>query len=220
MLEGRVLGIAERREREKEQRRSDIVDAAEEVIFSRGIAQATMDDVAERAELSKGTLYLYFKSKEDLYLAIVLRGIAMLQRMLVEASDSKAKGVEKIEAIGRAYFDFCKTHPDYFNAMLYFESCGADACEESSYGVECMSQSAETFAICATAIQAGIEDGTIRAGLDPLKTALTLYGLSTGLLQVVSLKGRMIQENHNVNPDDLVETFFELINRSIRVASD
>jgi AcrR family transcriptional regulator len=214
------LGIAERRERERERRRSDIIDAAEEVFFSKGVAQATMDDVADRAELSKGTLYLYFGSKEDLYLAIVLRGIAILQRMFGEACESKATGVEKIEAIGRAYFDFCKAHPDYFNAMLYFESCGADVCMESSYGVECMNQSEETFAICAAAIEVGIEDGTIRPDLDPLKTALTLYGLSTGLLQVVALKGRMIKENHRVNPDDLVETFFELIDRSLRVASD
>jgi AcrR family transcriptional regulator len=214
------LGIAERREREKEQRRSDIIDAAETAFFSKGVTQATMDEVAQTAELSKGTLYLYFKNKEDLYLAIVLRGISVLQRMFVDASDAGATGMDKVEAIGRAYFDFYKTHPDYFNAMLYFESCTADACEESGYGVECMSQSDQTFAICASAIQAGIDDGTVRADLDPMKTALTLYGLSTGLLQVVSLKGKLIQETYQLNPEELVETFFKLIDGSLRVAGE
>ena len=60
------MGIAERKEREKEHRRNTILDAAEEVFFSKGINLATMDEVAERAELSKGTLYLYFKNKEEL----------------------------------------------------------------------------------------------------------------------------------------------------------
>ncbi|MCK5408322.1 MAG: helix-turn-helix transcriptional regulator, partial [Candidatus Krumholzibacteria bacterium] len=60
------MGIAERREREKEQRRIDIIDAAERVFFSKGWQAATMDDVAEAVELSKATLYLYFKNKEEL----------------------------------------------------------------------------------------------------------------------------------------------------------
>jgi AcrR family transcriptional regulator len=214
------VGIAERREREKERRRSDIIDAAEDVFFSKSVALATMDDIAETAELSKGTLYLYFKSKEDLYLAIVLRGISILQQMLADASDSHRGGREKIKAIGRAYFDFYKTHPDYFHAMLYFEACYAESCEGSNYGAECMVQSAKTFEICARALQVGIDDGTVRADLDPMKTALTLYGLSTGLLQVVSLKGKMIQENHQLDPDELIETFFTLIDTSLRAPDE
>ena len=59
------MGIAERKEREKLQRRKDIIDAAEKVFFYRGFESATMDEIAEKVELSKGTLYLYFKSKEE-----------------------------------------------------------------------------------------------------------------------------------------------------------
>ena len=61
------MGITERKEREKLQRREDILNAAERVFFSKGHKNSTMDDVAEEAELSKGTLYLYFKSKEGFY---------------------------------------------------------------------------------------------------------------------------------------------------------
>ena len=210
------MGIAERREREKEQRRSDIVDAAERTFFSKGIAIATMDDVAEAAELSKGTLYLYFRNKEDLYLAIILRAISVLQERFASAANSQTKGLEKIEAIGRAYFSFYKDHPDYYNAMLFFESYIVDPDTDPGYGVECANQSNKTFAICAAAVQAGIDDGTIRADVDPMKTALTLYGLSTGLLQIISIKGRMIEQNHGLNPEDLVDTFFDLIYKSLR----
>ena len=65
------MGIAERKERERQQRREEIIKAAEEIFFSRGTESATMDEVAERAELSKGTLYLYFKSKEDFGLELI-----------------------------------------------------------------------------------------------------------------------------------------------------
>ena len=53
---GDVLGVAERKEREKERRREDIVNAAAKVFFNKGVDHATMDDVAEAAELSKATL--------------------------------------------------------------------------------------------------------------------------------------------------------------------
>ena len=75
------MGIAERREREKQRRRNDILDAAEHVFFEKGLKSATMDEVAEEAELSKGTLYLYFKSKEDLYLGITERALTVLKQM-------------------------------------------------------------------------------------------------------------------------------------------
>lgn len=210
------MGIAERRQREREQRRSAIIDAAERTFFSKGIANATMDDVAEVAELSKGTLYLYFKNKEDLYLAIILRAIAVLQDRLGKAAESKRTGIDQIEAIGRAYFSFYQEHPDYFNAMLFFESYHVNPDTDVGYGVECTQRSRQTFSICAAAVQTGIDDGTIRPDVDPMKTALTLYGLSTGLVQIISMKGRMIEEDHGLNPEELVETFFDLIDKSLR----
>ena len=59
------MGVAERRQREKEERRSCIVAAAEAVFLEKGLDVATMDEIAARAEVSKGTLYLYFKEKTN-----------------------------------------------------------------------------------------------------------------------------------------------------------
>ncbi|MEE9270321.1 MAG: TetR/AcrR family transcriptional regulator [Candidatus Krumholzibacteria bacterium] len=208
------MGIPERREREKERRRVDIIDAAEKVFFSKGIGQATMHDVAEAAELSKGTLYLYFKNKEDLYLAIILRGMAILQAGFEAAVKSTEKGIDKVAAIGRAYFDFCDNHPDYVNAMLHYESRDA-AADPSGYASECNAQGKDITATCARAVQSGIEDGSIRGDVDPVRTALTLWGLSTGVVQIIATKGEMIKELHGIDPQDLTETFFDLINRAL-----
>ena len=87
------MGIAERKEREKEQKQNDIIDAAEKVIFSKGLEAATMDEIAEVAEFSKGTIYIYFKNKEDLYFAIHARGLQLLRKMFEKASKSKKKGI-------------------------------------------------------------------------------------------------------------------------------
>jgi AcrR family transcriptional regulator len=201
------MGIAERREREKEQRRNAIIDAAENVFFAKGLANATMDEVAEAVELSKGTIYLYFKSKEDLYLAIIRRGLTILRDSFVEALNTHEKGIEKIEAIA---------HPNHFQAMLYFESAGLPYDAESGYAAECHALSNNALEISAEAVRIGIQDGTIRPDLDPMKTAMTLYGVSVGLLQTAALKGTMMKERHDLDPNELTEYFFEFIGDSLR----
>ena len=57
------MGVIERREREKERKRNTMLDAAESILMDRGLEHLSMDDVAEKAEVSKGSLYLYFQNK-------------------------------------------------------------------------------------------------------------------------------------------------------------
>lgn len=76
------MGIRERREREKEDRKLHIIDAAEKVFFSKGYPDTTMDQIAREAELSRATLYLYFKGKVDVHREIVLRGMDLLHDLI------------------------------------------------------------------------------------------------------------------------------------------
>ena len=67
--------IAERRQEEKERRRTEILDAAEQVTGSLGWDELTMDQVARRARLSRALLYVYFKDKTDLMYALCERSM-------------------------------------------------------------------------------------------------------------------------------------------------
>lgn len=64
------MGIKERKEREKERRRHQIMVAAKRVFSAKGFSKTTIEDIAREAELSPGTLYLYFKNKDDLYASL------------------------------------------------------------------------------------------------------------------------------------------------------
>jgi AcrR family transcriptional regulator len=205
------MGIVERREREKEQRRNDIIDAAERVFFSKGRATATMDDVAEEAELSKGTLYLYFKSKEELYLAIHLRGLGILKKMFAEAVAKKETGIEKTRAVGEAYYQFYLDQPDYFNALIYFESLEQAMQEENPVANECIMEGINTLNILVEAINIGIKDGTIRPDVDPVKMAHILWGYTSGLIQLLHLKGNFLREEYHVKNDEMIQYAYDFI---------
>ena len=213
------MGIAERRQREKEQRHNDIVDAAERIFFSLGMENATMDDVAEEAELSKGTLYIYFKSKEDLYLAITKRGLDILTTMFEKASAKAPIGIEKIYAIGQAYRDFSKKHTDYFQAMAYFDLRVKEISDESPNAKASIEQGEKVLTICAEAIRCGIEDGTIRSDIDPQKAAIVLWGQTNGILQLILNKGKHMKEVLKafgfITLEEIIDYSFEMIRLSL-----
>ena len=85
------MGIKERKKREREMRRQQIMIAAKRIFTQKGYEKSTMEDIAREAELSPGTLYLYFKSKDELYASLCLRVLRFitvkvdLMTVLVEA---------------------------------------------------------------------------------------------------------------------------------------
>ena len=85
------MGIQERKERERERRRQQIIVAAKRIFKDKGFGRATMEDIAKEAELSPGTLYLYFKNKEDLYASLSLRILQYLG-IRIEHVDRDAGG--------------------------------------------------------------------------------------------------------------------------------
>ena len=157
-----------------------------------------MDAVAEEAEFSKATLYLYFKNKEDLYLAIIERGSMILRKMFTNVLKRKISGFEKIRAIGLAYCKFAKKHPDYFNAMLYFESAEFDRLlMESPFAQACYEQSHQILNIVIDVLEQGIADGTVRADIDPNLGATILWAQSNGVLQIAHNRGDHLKNYHN-----------------------
>jgi AcrR family transcriptional regulator len=120
------MGIQERKKRERERRRQQIIVAAKRVFSEKGFAKSTMEDIAREAELSPGTLYLYFKNKDELYASLSLR---ILQYLNIRLEDvKKEKGIEpreKITAIKDAFYDVYQFDPMILINMFHLQSSEA-----------------------------------------------------------------------------------------------
>ena len=102
---------------EKEQK---IIDAAEIVFLAVGYANAKMEEVAAQANVSKGTVYFYFDTKENLYMAVTYRAINTLNEFLYRTMDSRKgeSGLEVTLSLAEAYLIFCEKYFLYAEVIL------------------------------------------------------------------------------------------------------
>jgi AcrR family transcriptional regulator len=211
------VGINERKEREKKSRRENIVNAAEKIIKVKGFEGMTMDDVAVIAELGKGTIYLYFKNKTDLYHAVVCRGLRLLKNSFEKAIKKKAIGIENLLAIGQAYYDFCFAYPLYFNAMMHQEILEVEWEKHAEgEGIKCCEEASnQIFALMAELIRGGINDGSIRADLQPQKLTILLWAQVTGVLKMTAAKKEFFEKFMGISAKELMAFHFELVRQAI-----
>jgi AcrR family transcriptional regulator len=120
---GQVRGTASRREREKAQRRDDILQAARAVFFQRGFHTVTVDDIAAAAEVGKGTVYLYFDTKETILAHLLLEGLDMLVAELeaAYAAERRRAARTRLRHMAEAYLRFFQQNPEYYRLLMAFD---------------------------------------------------------------------------------------------------
>jgi AcrR family transcriptional regulator len=185
--------ISERRQEERDRRRAEIVDAAEALYAEVGWDAVTMDQVARRARLSRALVYVYFRDKSDLHLALVERALDTLRERFEAARSGKARGIDEVEAIGWAYQAYARELPHYFDACARFEA------RPSSDGVQtnetaCMAAGHRVHETIVASLNRGVADGSIRADIgDPYVTSLALWAFSHGVVQIAATKSGQME---------------------------
>ncbi len=116
------MSISERKQREKEERIRLIVSAGLQVFARHGYHKASMDMIAEQAELGKSTLYYYFKSKDELLLSILENGINEFFKSLETSLENTADILQKIKAVTEVSARFFAAYPEYFKLYTYLSA--------------------------------------------------------------------------------------------------
>lgn len=200
--------VAVRREEEKERRRAEMVDAAEALYARVGWDAVTMDRVAKSARLSRALLYVYFRDKNDLLHAITERALHDLRGRFLVAAGAHAKGMDKVQAIGRAYVLFQQEKPYRFDACARFHAHQAEG-----YPAEdaCAAAGDALMAVIVDALRQGQADGSIRPDIgNPMQVCIMLWAFTHGLIQIATNKSVEIA-HHGVDVPQLMEGSFDML---------
>ncbi len=184
---GQLRGTASRREREKAQRHDDILRAAREVFFTRGFHAATVDDVAEQAEVSKGTVYLYFDTKETILAHLLLEGLDTLISDLETAfaADQRLDARSRLHRLAAAYLKFFQHNPEYYQLIMVFDRGQFQASVDPAMYQEVYARSLRGLDWVVRAVDQACAEGLITA-LDTRRAAIVLWAGLNGVLVLLS----------------------------------
>lgn len=179
------MGVIQRKEREKEQKKAMILEVAEQILLEKGLDQLNMDEVAERAEVSKGSLYLYFNNKTDLVLGICHKASNLMNEWTSKVLTEKKSGLEMVYQLGKNYLKFAIEHPEYYRVMRFLESYKhSDQAKNSMYLDLCRQNRQQGFRVMVRAIQIGMQDGSIHTMYNAEQLALLLISTSHGVVNM------------------------------------
>jgi len=157
----------------RDARRAQLLDAAQHVFVTNGYHAAAMDDIAERAGVSKPVLYQHFPGKLELYLALLDKHGDELVRRVRAALESTADNKQRVRAAVGALYEFVDEDGQAFRLVFESDLRGEPSVERAVEGA---------LASCADAVAEAV---TADAGLDAEKARLLAVGL-VGLSQVTA----------------------------------
>lgn len=206
-----IVGIPERRSREKAGRRNAILKAAESLILRYGVEGMSMNLLAESTELNKATLYLYFEDKDDLVDAVVYEGLALLEKEHQEAERPALSGFDKVTDLVRTTFAFYKKHPAYFYALNHQERRKAADRRDTPFAAKGDEVAARIFNRIAAGLRQGIREGSVRQGIDVNMFMVLLYAQMYGVTHTIHAKEDIYRDMFNLDPADIEKAAVEII---------
>jgi len=202
-----------RRSREKEQRIQSILDAAKKVFSEKGYLKATMEEIAWEAEVTKPTVYLYFKTKDDLFYTLMLPLMEDIHQQLEELEERLESGKIKdgatlIRGLFRSFYHGYKLSPDLFRIIQLFQQQGLGREMDPDVMKALTDKGRMNFDIGRRVLEKGMELGMIRK-VNVYEMADAIWGAFVGITQLEDIKSDE-RKNHTLKERTLrlVEQLF------------
>jgi AcrR family transcriptional regulator len=204
-----------------------LIVAAEKIFSEVGFKNAKMESIAGEAGITKVTLYAYFKSKENLYLAVTYKALQLLTDSYLEIRQANRdkSGIESCLELITVFMDFCEQNYLYSEVLLDYYTLirssnkgkdlakMSDGIADSVYFSKIQTIQNEPFKIMASEIDRGQKDGSITCRIDPMLFTIFAWTNSIGYIKVISAAGDITTPMLHIN-------FNQLKSLGIQIATD
>jgi AcrR family transcriptional regulator len=204
-----------KRELNKTQHRAAILDAAEKLFLLKGFENASIDDVAKEARLTKRTLYQYFISKEDLFYAVALKGGRLLTDAYEEAFNQGRTSLDKIRQGNQAYLKFYQEYLGMFR-ILNYQPANQQNSAASPHFREMELLNANRMRHFASLVEEGRSDGSINPGLDMRKAVFFAFFAAFSMLYTVSSTDKNMWAMLGLEENEFLKFSFDLLTNALK----
>ncbi len=199
------MGITERKEREKQELKQHILDAAMALFVELGYEKTSIRNIAERIEYSPGTIYLYFKDKADIFLELHTMAFELLFKHLAVVKEIEDP-MERLRTLGQMFLQFAIDNPDLYDLMFILRE------PMEALGHQCgWEEGFKNYDLLKDTVVEAMDKGLIKKE-DPDVISLAAWGLVHGLASL------WIRKRFKMLPEEIVKPLIlkaadELCNR-------
>lgn len=202
------MGTSERKEREKEERKQLIIKTATRIILEKGVHSFSMQEIADAVELSKGTLYLYFKNKEALLADIMTNSLDLYIGFVDKQLEAQKSGLDALRTLWESYIHLFGTTPDIFlvaGIRRYIELSDA--------GNKLEEMDSHLRALIQKALKRGIEDGTLDEAVSVEHASRIIINVSFSIVYNIASLPKNKRDLHTIQEN--LRSTFELLLRGL-----
>ena len=192
------MGLEDRRKREKDQRRSAILNAARKLFFEKGFRYVTVENIARKAELSKGSIYLYFSSKEEIYTQILLNDIDKFNKKSSLIFQNGKSAAELVMDFAFIYVDFFLNDRELFRIMMTFMLHTEDMNLAETVNQHIIEVTNNTVKIIETILQQGIGKGEFPSDINLRLSRNAMWGLLNGIISLHLFTGKEANKEERI----------------------
>jgi len=184
------LGLEERRKRERENRKNAILKAARKLFFEKGFRQVTVENIARKAEFSKGSIYLYFNSKEEIYSQILLNDIDKFHDRVADILQDPSSASEALIRVAEIYVDFFLNDRELFRILMNFMLHNNDMNLPEDINNHIIKTTNRTISIIEQVFKYGIEKGEFPPDINLRMNRNAIWGLLNGIISLHLFTGK------------------------------
>ena len=194
------MSSQDRREKERESRRSAILKAARKLFFDRGFKNVTVDNIAAKAEVSKGSVYLYFKSKEEIYTQILINdSINSFQDLEKKFSAKDAPAEELLLAFADSYIDYFLNENELFRILMTFMLHADDMILTDEQNAQLLQSTNDNIKFVSEILQKGVDAGEFSPIINIKQAQNAIWGLLNGIISLFLFMGKPDRRSERIH---------------------
>ncbi len=209
------MSSEERRRKEKENRKNSILKAARKLFFDRGFKSVTVDLIAAKAEVSKGSIYLYFDSKEEIYTQILISANIERHKDIEDFAKKEGTASELLIAFAKNYVDFFLDNNELFRILMTFMLNSENMNLTEEQNTQLIHTTNENIRVLSKILQKGVDSGEFRSDVDIRREQYAVWGMMNGIISLYIYTGapeKRTERIHSIIRESLLN-----FSRGIRV---
>ena len=192
------MGLLERRGKEKDGRRKLILKSARSLFLEKGFNNVTVDEIAKFSELGKGSIYLYFNSKEEIYAQVLLNDIEKFNQQTSGLFNKKKSAADLLVEFSYAYADFFLNDSELFRILMIYMLQPDQMNLSEELNPQIIKANNKSIDVFGKILELGLESKELPANINSKQNQYAIWGLLNGIISLYLFSGLKVKRKEKI----------------------